>query len=224
MQDNGYRIIKLKNGENIIARILETKKTTISLERPMQFKTVVFLDQNNTTNNSDIIVFKNWIDYTIDIVVEISIDGVLAISTPDPKLINCYEMEKYKEDTDPKNKPDELKEVTEEMLTHMMNNQQNPAKTPNIPPENINVTFNVPPEMAEEIIEMMAEAKSWEDMDDEDIEDEDIFPEVKLPKKKNKKKPNNSTPKQPPQKKNKKDTKNFGNDWTDWSPDPKDYI
>lgn len=223
MQDNGYRIIKLKNGDNLIARILETKKTTLSLERPMQFKTVVFLEQN-TMSNTEIIVFKNWIDYTIDIVVDISIDGIMAISTPDEKLINCYEMEKYKEDTKPEDqKTNDLKEMTGDMINNIMN-QNNQPKNPNIPPENINVTFNVPPEMAEEIIEMMAEAKSWEDMDDEDFDDEDLFPEVKPPKKKTNKKKPNSASKQPPQKKNKKDTNNFGNDWNDWSPDPKDYI
>ena len=91
------------------------------------------------------------------------------------------------------------------------------------PPENVNVTFNVPPDMAEEIIDMMAEAKAWEDLD-EDIEDEDLFPEVKPRKKAKKKKKPDASSNKPPQKKNKKDLKDFGNDWSDWSPDPKDYI
>ena len=152
MQDNGYRIIKLKNGDNIITRILDIKNNTMIIERPMQFKTVILVDQTSM-NNTDIIVFKNWIDYTVDIRIEISIDGILALSTPDQRLIECYEMEKYKEDTNPK-KTEELKDMTEEMISGLVNAQQ-PPKNPNIPPENINVTFNVPPEMAEEIVEMI---------------------------------------------------------------------
>ena len=70
---------------------------------------------------------------------------------------------------------------------------------------------------------MMAEAKAWEELDNE-LEDEDLFPEVKPPKRSKKKKKTDASSNKPPQKKNKKDLKEFGNDWSDWSPDPKDYI
>lgn len=216
MQDNGYRIIKLKNGDTLIAKLIEVKKNTIIIERPMQYKIVMLVDQN-TMNNTEMLVFKSWIDYGTDNNIELSADGILAITIPDSKLTLCYDMEKEKEDNPSVEKPplESLSQIAQNFLPGI-------PKNPNIPPENINVTFNVPPEMAEEIVEMMAEAKSWEDIDEE-LEDEDLFPEVKPPKKKNKKKPNNSAPK-PPHKKNKKDPKEFGNDWNDWSPDPKDYI
>ena len=212
MQDNGYRLIKLKNGDALITRILEIRKRTLILERPMQYKNVILLDQNTMTN-TDMLVFKTWIDYSIDKIIEIPTDGVIAITKPDEKIILCYEMEKQKEDS-PKTNQEQLpmQDITDEITRQKMN--------PNIPSDNINVTFNVPQEMAEEIIEMMAESKEW-DMEDDELE-EDLFPEVKPPKRKNKKKPS-STSKQPP-KKNKKDPKEFGNDWNDWSPDPKDYI
>lgn len=216
MQDNGYRIIKLKNGDMIITKILEVRKKTIIIERPMQFKNVVLMDQN-TGNTTDMVVFKTWIEYSIEKIMEITIDGILIITTPDDKLINCYEMEKNKEDNIITDKPDVLNDITEPFLNHI--NKQN---NPNIPQDNVNVTFNVPQEMAEEIIEMMAEAKSWEDMDQE-LEDEDLFPEIK-PRKKSKKKKKSDASSKPPQKKDKKENKNFGNDWSDWSPDPKDYI
>lgn len=215
MQDNGYRIIKLKNGDSLITRILEIRKKTLILERPMQYKNVILVDQN-TMNNTDMLVFKTWIDYSLDRIIEIPTDGIIAITKPDTKIIMCYEMEKEKEDTP---KPIDQPELPLKDITELMAEQQ--KINPNVPPDNINVTFNVPQEMAEEIIEMMADAKEW-DMDDE-LGDEDLFPEVKPPKKKNKKKPNQAS-KQPPQKKNKKDPKEFGNDFNDWSPDPKDYI
>ena len=138
---------------------------------------------------------------------------------PDPKISSCYDIEKEKEDNPQiKQQAQNLQDMTEQIMG-------TPEKqNPNIPPENINVTFNVPPEMAEEIIDMMAEAKAWENLDEEDFEDEDLFPEVKPRKKAQKKKKVDPSSNKPPQKKNKKDLKDFGNDWSDWSPDPKDYI
>lgn len=218
MQDNGYRLIKLKNGDSLIAKVLEIRKKTLVVERPMQFKTVVLVDQNQMTN-TEMVVFKAWIDYTLDRVIEIAADGIIAISMPDPKISSCYDIEKEKEDNPQiKQQAQNLQDMTEQVMG-------TPEKqNPNIPPENINVTFNVPPEMAEEIIDMMAEAKAWENLDEEDFEDEDLFPEVKPRKKAKKKKKVDPSSNKPPQKKNKKDLKDFGNDWSDWSPDPKDYI
>ena len=218
MQDNGYRLIKLKNGDSLIAKVLEIRKKTLVVERPMQFKTVVLVDQNQMTN-TEMVVFKAWIDYTLDRVIEIAADGIIAISMPDPKISSCYDIEKEKEDNlQIKQQAQNLQDMTEQIMG-------TPEKqNPNIPPEKINVTFNVPPEMAEEIIDMMAEAKAWENLDEEDFEDEDLFPEVKPRKKAKKKKKVDPSSNKPPQKKNKKDLKDFGNDWSDWSPDPKDYI
>jgi len=214
MQDNGYRLIKLKNGDIMITRVLEIRKKTLLIERPMQFKTVVLVNQNNMTN-TEMVVFKNWIDFTTDKIIEISIDGIIAITMPDEKISICYDLEKQKEDNPAakEQQSDQMIDVTEDVIG---------TNKPNVPPENINVTFNVPPDMAEEIIDMMAEAKAWEGLED-DMDDEDLFPEVKPPKKaKKKKKPDASSSKPP--KKNKNDLKDFGNDWSDWSPDPKDYI
>jgi hypothetical protein len=217
MEDNGYRIIKFNNGDTLICKILEVKRNSLIIERPMQYK-IVMLVNNETMNNTEMLVFKPWIDQGTDQVLEIKSNNIITVSKASEKLVICYEMEKKKEDNPVKESEMPMQDITDLLL----NQQQKPQI--NTPPDNINITFNVPPEMAEEIVEMMAEAKSWEDLDDEELEDEDLFPEVKPPKKKpNKKKPNSAS-KQPPQKKNKKDNKNFGNDWSDWSPDPKDYI
>jgi hypothetical protein len=219
MQDNGYRIIKLKNGESLITKILDNRRATLVLERPMQYKSVILLDQTSMTNN-EMLVFKSWLDYSTDRLIEISADGILAISMPDKKLIDCYEMEKEKEDNPAAKNNMPLEDGTEKILNMMNPGMQKPNAGP---PDNVNITFSVPPEMAEEIVDMMAEAKAWEELDNE-LEDEDLFPEVKPPKKSKKKKKPDASSNKPPQKKNKKDLKDFGNDWTDWSPDPKDYI
>jgi hypothetical protein len=217
MQDNGYRLIKLKNGDSLIAKVLDIRKKTLVVERPMQFKTVVLVDQNQMTN-TEMVVFKSWIDYSIDRIIEIAADGIIAISMPDPKISACYDVEKEKEDNPQiKQQAQNLQDMTEEIMGTPT------TQNSNVPSENVNVTFSVPQEMAEEIIDMMAEAKSWENLE-EDFEDEDLFPEVKPRKKAKKKKKVDPSSNKPPQKKNKKNPNDFGNDWSDWSPDPKDYI
>jgi len=218
MQDNGYRLIKLKNGDSLIAKVLEIRKKTLVVERPMQFKTVVLVDQNQMTN-TEMVVFKSWIDYSIDRIIEIAADGIIAISMPDPKISACYDVEKEKEDNPQiKQQAQNLQDMTEEIMGTPT------TQNSNVPSENVNVTFSVPQEMAEEIIDMMAEAKSWENLEEEDFEDEDLFPEVKPRKKAKKKKKVDPSSNKPTQKKNKKNPNDFGNDWSDWSPDPKDYI
>lgn len=215
MQDNGYRLIKLKNGDILITKILEMRRKTLLVERPMQFKTVILL--NNNSKNGEMVVFKSWIDYTTDRIIEIAADGIIAISMPDPKISACYDLEKEKEDNPAiSQQSQDLQDMTEEILNGNVPQPSNPS-------ENINITFNVPPDMAEEIIDMMAEAKAWEDLDDND-EDEELYPEAKPKKKAKKKKKPDASSNTTPQKKNKKDLKDFGNDWSDWSPDPKDYI
>ena len=48
MDKTNYRILKLKNGDSIIASMLPmSKKDIISLEEPMVFKTVSVLDEKN---------------------------------------------------------------------------------------------------------------------------------------------------------------------------------
>ena len=196
MQDNGYRILKLKTGESLVCKLLVIKGKIATLERPMQFRSVMFMDQK-TMKNTDVLVFKTWTEFAIDKVVDLTVDIILAILTPDERLVACYELEKNKEDD-----PEVNKEIEK------LNINQLPDKSNNIelPPDNINVTFNIPPEMADEIFEMMAENGSWED-------------EEQPPKPKAKKK----TP-APKNVKKSHNNKNFGNNPEDWSPDPSDYI
>jgi hypothetical protein len=196
MQDNGYRILKLKTGESLVCKLLVIKGKIATLERPMQFRSVMFMDQK-TMKNTDVLVFKTWTEFAIDKVVDLTVDIILAILTPDERLIACYELEKNKEDDPEVNK--EIEKLNINQLPDKVNNVE-------LPPDNINVTFNIPPEMADEIFEMMAENGSWDD------EEQPPKPKAKkkTPAPKNvKKSPNN---------------KNFGNNPEDWSPDPSDYI
>ena len=77
--DNNYRIIKLRNGESLIAGLGDiTTKNTIILERPMQFKTMTVID-DKTLNSKDFLVIRTWAEYSSDRNVEIPNDSILAI-------------------------------------------------------------------------------------------------------------------------------------------------
>ena len=103
MQDNGYRILKLKTGESLVCKLLVIKGKIATLERPMQFRSVMFMDQK-TLKNTDVLVFKTWTEFAIDKVVDLTVDVILAILTPDERLVACYELEKNKEDDPEVNK------------------------------------------------------------------------------------------------------------------------
>jgi hypothetical protein len=96
----------------------------------------------------------------------------------------------------------------EEMLKQMEK-----EKKKQILPDKLNINFNIPDEMIPEVLDAMGiDVPSIEDMEDELLEEEE---EILPPKpKKSKKK----------QSKKSEDKSNWGNDWSDWSPDPKDYL
>jgi len=200
MQDQGYRIIKLKNGDSLICKLLIIDKKIAVLDKPMQFKSIVIVDSSGT--KTEALVFKQWIEYSVNETIEILSSFILAMSTPDDIITELYEIEKTKQKSKNPISSDMLNELT--------------GVKPNIqlPPENVNVTFNVPPDMAEELIDMITENIEW--IEDELDEEGDVLP----PKPKPKAKKKNLPPKdQPKLKKN-----DFGNNLGDWSPDPKDYI
>lgn len=208
-----YRILKLKNGDSVIAGLTSTTdKNTLILERPMQFKTMTVMD-DKSLGVRDYLLIRNWAEYSTDKVVEIPNDSILAILQPDEKLIMVYNLEKDKED-----------------------HPENIEITPNIPNNNqefnfqkMNIQLQLPPEASEQFLEMLG--IEFEDLDDDqdeddmqeidpedlDLEDDADFDPPPPPKV--------SRNKVPPSAKNKRDPSiSFGNSPDDWSPDPNDYL
>ena len=85
--DNNYRILKLRNGESVIAGLkADTQDNIIVLERPMLFRIMSVMD-HKTMGMRDYLLIRNWAEYSIDKTVEIRKDEVIAILTPDEKTI-----------------------------------------------------------------------------------------------------------------------------------------
>ena len=206
MDKTNYRILKLKNGESIIASLLPmTKKDIISVESPMVFKTVSMLD-DKSHGMREFLMIRNWIEYSTDKTVEIPSDTVMAILSPDEKITSVYEFEKAKAEIT----PEELEQAMKDIQSKLQDENQ---KTNNF--HTVNVELQLSPEASMNFLDMLGieldmveEEELDEEEDDEDLED--LFEEEPVaPKKK------------PPTEKQKP---SWGNSFEDWSPDPNDYL
>jgi len=212
MEQTNYRILKLKNGESLIAGLMPvTKKDVMTLENPMVFKTVSMIDEKNL-GMKEFLVIRNWNEYSTDKTVDIAMDCVLAILIPDEKISSVYDFEKNKKTMSNADLENLLKQYQ----------QDDNAQKPNTQFNTVNVELQLSPEASMNFLDLLGielgDMEEIEDMDEEDVDDEDLEdfleeePQISapVPKKKNK------------HTENKKPT--WGNSFEDWSPDPNDYL
>lgn len=233
-----YKIMKLRSGEEIIARITNSTKEKLTVERPMCFKSI--LTQDFYGSPKEILLMKNWIPLSLENKIDIPTDHIISFIKPNADAISLYELEKEKEDT--RAKTSQLKkEVTEDdefkqMMKYLSENTQklddmmkDIEKLDEKKPRNKNdkddkedmifMNMMFPPEMLIDLIES-------------EMIDPEIFGEMYKDIKKNsrRKKPLPPNSKKPPKKwlsegnsakytGDQKDHKDYGNRWTDWNPD-----
>ncbi len=115
-----YRILKLRSGEEIIARIRGEKQGKLILERPMIFKTVMVASPYGT--QKEITILKNWLSFTNAIETKIPKDFIATYLEPDHTVVELYDLEKEKEDINPptpKKIIDAMKKLTDENIKDM---------------------------------------------------------------------------------------------------------
>ena len=159
--ENNYRILKLKNGDSVIAGLLGiTDKNTLILERPMQFKTMTMMD-DKTLITKDFLLIRNWAEYCTDRNVEIPNDSVLAILTPDDKIAGVYDLEKKKADN-----PEQIANFLAPFLP------EQPVDDKNIPQnlQSLNLNLQLPPDASQQFLELLG--IEFEDIDDDDLDDD----------------------------------------------------
>ena len=235
-QKTRYKIMKLRSGEEIIARIANSTDKKITVERPMCFRSLMIQDYYGVPK--EILVMKNWIPLSVENSIDIPKDHIVSFINPNPDAVSLYETEKEKEDT--KSKLTEFKkeakidedEEFKKMMKFLSDNTQrlddmlkdikkvDENKTPDKQNKEDMIFMNMmfPPEMLIDLIES-------------DIIDPEVFGEMyKDIKKSKKKKPLPPTSKKAPKKGlsegnsskytgDQKNHKDFGNRWTDWNPD-----
>ncbi len=231
-----YRILKLRSGEQLITRIRGEEKGKLILERPMIFMTRTIMDPY-MGRQRDLTVLKNWLSHTDEIHTKIPKDYIATFLTPTTDIIELYTLEKEKEDVNP---------ITPKLtdVSKLMGEDTKEQKT----------LGNMDPEEVENLIDMMRDAIEENPDLLEDIEDmeEDLLPPktknfitmtMMLPPEAllslvdaglidhedvldlienlngsvHRKKYTGDD-------KERKEAEDFGNLWTDWSPDLKDYL
>ena len=210
MSENAYRLLKLSNGDNIIANIKKVNQNTLTLEKPFIYKTMSIFSPFGVKN---VVLLKKWFEMSDEEIVDLSIDKISSMTKPNKKIILLYLQEKNKKPI-PYVSNEELYKNPD--LLKMVEDGSPPPSQP-IPPSNkeeseevhgnLHINMKITPEMLEEneALENLLRAlgvpvdelldsyfKSIEDEKDEIIVEEE--------------------------------ENSFGNNLSDWSPDPSDYL
>lgn len=213
MAENAYRLLKLSNGDNIIANIKKVNQNTLTLENPFIYKTMSIFSPFGVKN---VVLLKRWFEMSDEQIIDLSIDKISSISKPNTKIVSLYQQEKQKKKL-PYVSNDELYKNPD--LLKMIEDGAPPTPQPNPPTNqpnkeeseevhgNLHLNMKITPEMLEnnESLENLLRAlgvpvdelldsyyKSLDNNEIEYIEDDDDKP--------------------------------FGNNLSDWSPDPSDYL
>lgn len=125
---SSYRILKLKSGEQLITSIKGQDGRKLVLFRPMIFKSTLITDP--VGRQREITVLRNWLAHTDQIETEIPRDFIATFLVPDGEVVQLYDLEKEKEDTQPI--PKEIIDKTKvnkqksflDFLQHMKNNME----------------------------------------------------------------------------------------------------
>ena len=96
-----YRILKLKSGEQIIARLKGEERGKVIIERPMVFMTRFIMDPYSGRQR-ELTVLKNWLAHTNEIETRLPKDYIATYLIPDSDVMELYSLEKEKEDLDHK--------------------------------------------------------------------------------------------------------------------------
>ena len=192
--DPAYRILKLKSGEEISTKLVESEKGKLSMEFPMTFRTVLMTDPY-TGSQREVTILRDWVSYTADKFIKIPRDLVISYSTPLKEAISLYEKEKEKKQSDTKPKSiknlDSVKKDMENEFQKYLDAMIDQAKQ--MSDENGSSSLA-------EIFGMGNAEIEWEfefEIPAEEISDETTEEQTNHP--------------------------DYGNRWTDWSSDPTEY-
>jgi hypothetical protein len=204
-----YQVLKLKTGDSIISEVNETTDNTISLHRPMSFKVVTMLNESMTP--TDVLLFRNWAEFTKDEDISISKDMIASSWTPDEVILNCYELEKLKQDMPEiykmlKKNDEDLPPVNPPFIPGFPPPSSMPPKTNNVPNGMANFNLTLPMDVAKGLIEYLEQ--NGVDLQGPGFDDNDGFNDID----------------DIPETKDDFIDESFGNHPDDWSPDPNDYT
>ena len=216
-----YKIIKLKSGEDIIGTVRISKDQNVKIFKPMIFKSVVQADLFG--GMKELVILKDWLLLSNDKFAVIKSDAINTIVNASEEASILYDVEQQKENIKPTKqkakkadpKPQdgidpfdildqhikEMLEKSEKMYEQDSNVKDLAKRKPDDKMIFMNMVFS-PDVLVEMLKTGILDRKEFGEMINEITNEngEGMHP-------------NKYTG-------NKKDKKDFGNNWTDWHPDP----
>ena len=101
LSQRSYRIIRLVNGEKIIAKITGSNKDKLYLDRPMIIEGIIGTQVISPIHmvKKEFLILQNWIEFCKNNNVGIPRNQILAIYAPDDMITKAYDIQKLREDT-----------------------------------------------------------------------------------------------------------------------------
>ena len=90
-----YRILKLNTGDEIITRVQKRHNGKVYMETPMAFRTMLMSDPM-TGAQKEITILKDWVSYSTDKFIKIPESIIVSWTSPMEEAVNLYEKEKEK--------------------------------------------------------------------------------------------------------------------------------
>ena len=189
MSKTPFKVLKLKSGDDVIAKLVKNTKDKIQLERPMVMKIMHYVEPMSGAKKETVILY-DWLKTTIENKIMIEKDFVVGIFHPDPDILKAYEIQKNMDDQAqkgfivdklPKTKTNPPSEGGMENILRMVKDRIDQER------KNIEEYFEDGNSFLEDIVEASDEEVTLVNDDIEKRED-------------------------------------YGNSYTDWSPNPEDYL
>ena len=194
MSDTGYKVIKLKSGETLVAQIKANTKSHIGVFRPMEIKYMHMVDLGGRRHETMVLV--DWLKSTVENSFEIDKSFILGIFNPRPDIISQYENQMVIEDVGG---------------GQMFQMNLNPQQTPQVKQkETGGLSQEVQNFLADAILKDLM-SSSANKMEDDEMDGEEMIQDL-INRNKNEKMINE------------RDDPNYGSSYCDWSSDVEDYL
>lgn len=215
-------VLKLRNGDELVAKKTGGTKTSITLNRPLQLQRSTLLDPVSGDVRKNICIFRDWLEFCNDLECTIPMETVLVCSTANPDISKRYTQELHLLDNPQPKKAkkdspkDDLSEAIyqsikgqkapsiDDILAKLMKPPQAPQSPSVEPPKQsesmVSAHFQMPPDVFLNIILNLPIFEMGQDMMD-DMDDGDGFGDDSDSEEDPK------SPKTPPNPKNKKNRK-----------------
>ena len=96
MDNTAFKVLKLRSGDDIIARLIKNTKEFIRLERPMVLKVMHYVEPMSSMKKETIILY-DWMKVTTSNNIDIPRDHILGIFDANPDIIQAYDLQKRME-------------------------------------------------------------------------------------------------------------------------------